>query len=81
MPSYLTVNERSSPPVASTSNGHSGMPLLILLILATRPSLIAQARERACDYASFHQLNGTPEVERAATIRQAEAKVEMLNQA
>ncbi len=42
---------------------------------------VAQARERAYHYAAFHELNGTPELERAATIRQAEAKVEMLKQA
>lgn len=42
---------------------------------------VTQARERAYHYAAFHELNGTPEMERAATIRQAEAKVEMLKRA
>ncbi|QUS40668.1 hypothetical protein RPMA_18900 [Tardiphaga alba] len=38
---------------------------------------VTQARERAYHYAAFHQLNSTPEMERAAAIRQAEAAVEM----
>ena len=39
---------------------------------------VTQARERCYHHAAFNQLNGTPDFIRAADIRQAEAKVEML---
>jgi hypothetical protein len=39
---------------------------------------VTQARERCYHYAAFHELNGTPEMERAAAIRQAEAKLALL---